>query len=282
MTVESVTYIDDLNASYPAGTDVKSEGDNHIRNIKTALKNTFSAVAGEVTADHAELSLLEGKEGMGLTLKGYQTYTSGSGIYTTPAGVKALYVELIGGGGGGGGAKGNGAGTAAAASGGGGGGYCAKLITSPAATYAYAVGAGGAGGVGSAAASAGGDSTFSGGAVSLSAGGGSAGESVNATASAQVSLSAAGGTASGGDLNIFGSSSTFGGFYSTIGWNFLSSSGAAARGGGSATTNESNANGMAGLPYGGGGGASRADSTSSSAYTGGAGAAGLVRITEYY
>ncbi len=142
MTVESVTYIDDLNASYPAGTDVKSEGDNHIRNIKTALKNTFSAVAGEVTADHAELSLLEGKEGMGLTLKGYQTYTSGSGIYTTPAGVKALYVELIGGGGGGGGAKGNGAGTAAAASGGGGGGYCAKLITSPAATYAYAVGAG--------------------------------------------------------------------------------------------------------------------------------------------
>ena len=35
MTVEAVTFITDLNDTYPVGTDAKSEGDDHIRNIKT-------------------------------------------------------------------------------------------------------------------------------------------------------------------------------------------------------------------------------------------------------
>ena len=41
MTVESASFVDDLNTSLPAGTDDRDEGDNHIRLVKTALKGTF-------------------------------------------------------------------------------------------------------------------------------------------------------------------------------------------------------------------------------------------------
>jgi len=41
MPVESVTYVDDLVPAYPAGTEPEKEGDNHLRNIKQGLKNTF-------------------------------------------------------------------------------------------------------------------------------------------------------------------------------------------------------------------------------------------------
>lgn len=52
MGVESTTglYIDGLNASWPDGvTEYVRDGDDHIRVIKTALKNTFPNLDGEVT-----------------------------------------------------------------------------------------------------------------------------------------------------------------------------------------------------------------------------------------
>lgn len=58
MTVESVTYISDLNPSYPAAGDDKREGDDHIRNGKTALRNTFPNVTGAVTPTHTTLNLV--------------------------------------------------------------------------------------------------------------------------------------------------------------------------------------------------------------------------------
>ena len=74
MTVESVTHISDLNATYPASGDPKSEGDNHIRNIKSALKTDFPNITGPVTSSHTELNLLDGltvqpaaKDGSNLT-----------------------------------------------------------------------------------------------------------------------------------------------------------------------------------------------------------------------
>ncbi len=62
MTVESVTYINSLNASYPAEgeTGTLHEGNDHIRNIKSAIKTTFPNVTGAVTATHTELNLLDG------------------------------------------------------------------------------------------------------------------------------------------------------------------------------------------------------------------------------
>jgi len=62
MTIESVTYISDLDATYPAEgeTGTLHEGNNHIRNIKTALKNCFPNLDAAVTASAVELNYLDG------------------------------------------------------------------------------------------------------------------------------------------------------------------------------------------------------------------------------
>ena len=61
MTVESVTYISDLDDTNPPGGDPKSEGDNHIRNLKTGLTGSFPNFAGvAMTATEAELNIMDG------------------------------------------------------------------------------------------------------------------------------------------------------------------------------------------------------------------------------
>jgi hypothetical protein len=55
----------ELNTSNPVGTDNKSQGDDHIRNIKRAIKDQFSGISGDsgsgaVTATAAELNLMDG------------------------------------------------------------------------------------------------------------------------------------------------------------------------------------------------------------------------------
>ena len=59
MSLESVTHIDDLNATNPLGTDPRSEGDDHIRNIKTVLLPDFVGDTGVVTATHSELNFVD-------------------------------------------------------------------------------------------------------------------------------------------------------------------------------------------------------------------------------
>ena len=46
MTVEAASTINDLVSANPPGGDSKSEGDNHIRVLKTVLKATFPSLAG--------------------------------------------------------------------------------------------------------------------------------------------------------------------------------------------------------------------------------------------
>ena len=41
MGLESVTYVQDLTTSNPTASDLRAQGDDHIRAIKTALRNTF-------------------------------------------------------------------------------------------------------------------------------------------------------------------------------------------------------------------------------------------------
>lgn len=60
MALESGTYINSLNASNPASTDGLGQADDHLRLIKSTVKATFPNVTGEITADHLELSLLDG------------------------------------------------------------------------------------------------------------------------------------------------------------------------------------------------------------------------------
>jgi hypothetical protein len=60
MTVEAVTYISDLNASYPAAGDGLVEGDDHIRNLKTGIKATFPNISAAVTPTHTEINYVDG------------------------------------------------------------------------------------------------------------------------------------------------------------------------------------------------------------------------------
>jgi hypothetical protein len=50
MAVETVTYVGDLDPTNPSGSAPKSEGDDHLRNIKSGLKNSFVGYSGAIIA----------------------------------------------------------------------------------------------------------------------------------------------------------------------------------------------------------------------------------------
>jgi len=56
MGLETGTYISALNASNPVTGDNKTEGDDHLRLIKSTLLATFPSVTGAVTATHTALN----------------------------------------------------------------------------------------------------------------------------------------------------------------------------------------------------------------------------------
>ena len=62
MTVESVTYISDLDSTYPAEAEVGTlhEGNDHLRNIKSAITTTFPNISAAVSASASELNVLDG------------------------------------------------------------------------------------------------------------------------------------------------------------------------------------------------------------------------------
>ncbi|MGO4173563.1 hypothetical protein [Bosea sp. TAF32] len=56
MAVETFTYINSLDPNLPASSDGLVEGDNHIRGLKLATKQSFPNVTGAVTSTHTQLS----------------------------------------------------------------------------------------------------------------------------------------------------------------------------------------------------------------------------------
>lgn len=60
MALETGTYIDDLDSANPTATDNVSQGDDHIRLIKSTVKATFPNIAGAMTATEAELNIMDG------------------------------------------------------------------------------------------------------------------------------------------------------------------------------------------------------------------------------
>ena len=60
MALESTTYTDGLVATNPTGTDPRSQGDDHIRLIKSTIKATLPNLSGAVSSTHTELNLLDG------------------------------------------------------------------------------------------------------------------------------------------------------------------------------------------------------------------------------
>lgn len=64
MGLESATFISGLSATNPVGaTDPKSQGDDHLRLIKSTLLNTFPNITGAMNASHTELNNLVGVTG---------------------------------------------------------------------------------------------------------------------------------------------------------------------------------------------------------------------------
>jgi hypothetical protein len=180
--------------------------------------------------------------------------------WTRPEGLKYVIVEVQAGGGGGGGATDT---AGLRGSGGGGGGYSKKLIEagSLGETETVTVGAGGNGSSGGDTASTGGTSSFG---THATATGGTGGTGNHGQAGD-------GGVGSSGDLNLYGQrgqASVASGPLGDGGHSFL---------GGTVVGNGSTSvNGNTGRIYGGGGGGGGRNAT------GGAGAPGIVIVTEHY
>ena len=60
MGLETGTYLDALVPTNPASTDGLAQADDHIRLLKSALKNTLPNLSGAVSATQAELNVLDG------------------------------------------------------------------------------------------------------------------------------------------------------------------------------------------------------------------------------
>ena len=75
MTVETASYISQLNTSYPAVGDAVGEGDDHLRLIKTVLQTQFpNLTAAAVNANVTELNLLDGVSAL-VTLAADQSWS---------------------------------------------------------------------------------------------------------------------------------------------------------------------------------------------------------------
>jgi microcystin-dependent protein len=58
MALETATYINGLVPTNPLGNDPKSQGDDHLRLIKSTLKNTFPNVTGAVTVTQDQINAI--------------------------------------------------------------------------------------------------------------------------------------------------------------------------------------------------------------------------------
>jgi hypothetical protein len=88
MSLETGTYISSLNSSNPVTGDAKTEGDDHIRLIKSTLLNTFPSITGAVSATHTELSYVAAG-----STSGTWTPVDGSGAGLTFTGVSGEWVR---------------------------------------------------------------------------------------------------------------------------------------------------------------------------------------------
>lgn len=104
MGVETATYISSLDATLPSAGDNFSQGDDHLRLIKSTVKATFPNVSGAVLPTHTELNFVDGVtsniQTQINTLSAYvgepYTWSSKTTTYTAVAG-DALLTDTSGG-----------------------------------------------------------------------------------------------------------------------------------------------------------------------------------------
>lgn len=272
-----------INSSFPVGP---TQGGTGISTYATgdilyaSAANVLSKLAAGTNGNVLTLAAGIPSWALPSALASFQIFTSGTAqTYTLPAGIKTILVECLGAGGGGGGVD-SGAGKVAAAGGGGAGGYSRKFYSSPSATYTYTVAGGGAGGTaGVNNGSTGGTTTFD----TISCVGGTGGPGDTSTvAAAHVSAGniGFGGGASGGDINVTGSSGAYG--VATLAGCFSGGGGSAYFGGGGGAGfcgGGVSVAGNAGAVGGGGGGAASANISSNKA--GGNGGDGIIIVWQF-
>ena len=275
VTTPSIAHKGDLNTGlwFPAADTiaVSTGGTERLR---------FDS-AGDI--DMASTSSLQKNSINAYTLKNITYLTSGSlATYTTPTGVRALRVTVVGGGGGAGGVDGQGASTYAGSSGGAGGGWAEGFITSVESSYLYTVGGGGAGGAaGNNVGASGGTSQFRNGASSVIVqGDGGAGGTGSLGGTSFNAVTATGGLGSiTGVTGVFAAgmgSSWSRGISNT--YTHFSINGGSRFGGGSLQATQPGTNARV---YGEGGGSTYVGASTSN-FAGGTGYQGIIIVEEYY
>jgi hypothetical protein len=179
-----------INASLTSGIGITSDNSGVIQ-FQSNGANTISIQANGAILNSSGANIANV---FGALIRAPQILTSGTS-YTTPANCTDIYVELVGGGGGGGGADTTEASACSSGGGGGSGSYAAKyLVVTGNTAYTYAIGSGGAGGANNGAnGTAGSNTTFSNGTITVTAGGGGFGSGANGKGNDSISPGGAGG-----------------------------------------------------------------------------------------
>ena len=60
MSVETASYVNQLDPTLPLGADARSQGDDHLRLIKSVLQGTFPYLTGPLLVGQAEINYLSG------------------------------------------------------------------------------------------------------------------------------------------------------------------------------------------------------------------------------
>ncbi len=98
MALETFDYIDSLNTANPTATDNVSQGDDHIRGIKTTLVNSFPGVDGAVNSTDTEMNSLDmsasgSTAGDVLTSTGTGTAPTWQEIVSFDSGTKIVFAQ---------------------------------------------------------------------------------------------------------------------------------------------------------------------------------------------
>ncbi len=83
MALESASYINQLIATNPDGSDPKGQGDDHLRLIKNVLKSTFPNFTGPLTGTQAQYNAVLGE---GVTMKPGMIVMYSGALNSIPAG----------------------------------------------------------------------------------------------------------------------------------------------------------------------------------------------------
>lgn len=94
MALETGTYISDLVITNPTSTDPKSQGDDHLRLLKSTVKATFPNITGAVTATQTELNIIDGLTASTAELNILDGVTSSTAELNILDGVTASTAEL--------------------------------------------------------------------------------------------------------------------------------------------------------------------------------------------